>query len=234
MSAMNIVISREPPIAFVLTDSLAYTPLRRVSGFAAKVHTFPHAKALLTGRGNAVCINRLVALFGRCADFDEMVEVLRTGCARHLLMRITRVIDVMLAMLRRPSPCDGRARGVNPIELCLVGYSRSAGRIKAVAASNQTQIPFDLLSSDALLAPRLPSADVESHRLSNDLKTWPLSLLSILECQREYSLQNARDEMIGGAAVLTTLTEDGITQRVIHRWPDKIGDDKAMLKSRVA
>ena len=47
-------------------------------------------------------------------------------------------------------------------------------------------------------------------------------LLHMLEIQRRLRADDGNC-YVGGNAVLTTVTCAGVTQRVVHRWPDKVG-----------
>jgi hypothetical protein len=50
-------------------------------------------------------------------------------------------------------------------------------------------------------------------------------LLHILEVQRQNKGGHYKFHLVGGFALLTTITKDGITQRVVHVWPeDKVGE----------
>jgi hypothetical protein len=57
----------------------------------------------------------------------------------------------------------------------------------------------------------------------------PLDLLHLLEVQRrtKFSLGEGYPERhwVGGLALLTTVTKDGVSQRVMHRWDeDRLGE----------
>lgn len=54
------------------------------------------------------------------------------------------------------------------------------------------------------------------------------ALLAMMHAQRcrEWPLGSGSEitgYIVGGAAVLTTIDVTGISQRVIHRWPDEVG-----------
>ena len=108
----------------------------------------------------------------------------------------------------------------NPIELWLVGYSDRLGRMAAVASHSGTM--FQLVWDDLILGPALSAEDLEGvpRPAQGQPASWPITLFSIMERQRAAAVSRTIKEVIGGAAVLTTLTRQGLTQRVIHRWDD--------------
>ncbi|MGY2806391.1 hypothetical protein [Bradyrhizobium sp. USDA 4506] len=51
--------------------------------------------------------------------------------------------------------------------------------------------------------------------------------LAVLELQRANPHQEDGDFCyVGGFAQLTTVTREAVTSRIIHRWPDKVGEKR--------
>jgi hypothetical protein len=213
VSAVNIAVSSNGT-AFILTDSLAYRLDRRIDHYATKAHSFPHARAVITVRGNVYLVDRVLKLLKRGADFDEMTDLLRDKAPRLLTIRVSRALRRLLNL-----------NLLTVAEICIVGYSVREDGIRAIGASSSTERAFDLFKDVAFLAPGVPPTELdEVPKMSDDeVGTWPILLLRIMELQRLQYLKRPGAEIIGGHAVLTTVTKDMITQRVLFRWNDPIG-----------
>ncbi|WFT91265.1 hypothetical protein QA633_23110 [Bradyrhizobium barranii] len=91
------------------------------------------------------------------------------------------------------------------------------------AYSDPTAIAHDLIELPILANPTPPVEDLIAAGwpigVDRDARDAEADLLHMLEIQRR---RQARDGKyyIGGHAVLTTVTRDGVTQRAVHRWPE--------------
>jgi hypothetical protein len=222
MSALVAAVDHASGQAFILADSLAYTPDRRVVGQASKVRTFPHAHAIMAGRGNALWINRLMVQFERCANFDEMSDHLKVALPKSIIGRISLVLSalVWVFMAWKLPRKHFNCAAINPIELWLVGYSDRLGRMAAVASHSGTM--FQLAWDDFIIGPALPPEELQTvpRATAGQSGSFVATMLNVMQRQRAAAISRTTKEVIGGAAVLTTLTRQGIAQRVIFRWDD--------------
>jgi hypothetical protein len=227
MSAVNIAVAADHETAFILTDSLAYRLDGRIDHYAIKAYTFPHARAVITARGNIELIDQVLKRLKRGADFDEMANILQFKCPRLITIRLSRALRRLLN-LKTVGNSGAWKCAINILttaEICIVGYSALEGGVRAIAATSAGEPAFELLKSIVFLSPGLTPPEIEElpNMALNDLCAWPSSLLKIMEVQRQQYMKKPGAEIIGGHAVLTTVTKDVIAQRVIHRWPDAVG-----------
>jgi hypothetical protein len=53
---------------------------------------------------------------------------------------------------------------------------------------------------------------------------WPNALLELMKIQRRRRLTVPDAEVVGGRAILTTISQRGIQHQVLHCWPDEVGE----------
>jgi hypothetical protein len=211
VSAVNVAVTNNGGMAHILTDTAAYRRhARRIIAFVDKPRVFAHAGAVLCGRGPLRDLKRWGDSLQFCAGFDEMAELLGRKFRPGLFARLRRILG-------------------GATELVLVGWSRTKGRMIVLVIANAGPNAFQLIERPGVIGPNLPDemnaglrwpSDIESLR---DRDAWPNALLEVMRKQRALIGHRKKAELIGGAAVLTQITQGQIIQRVIHRWPDKIG-----------
>lgn len=219
MTAVNIAIDASRSHAYVMTDSGYYRErIRRFLGQTAKVVTLPHAESAITGRGRIWQLDRFSKRLRFCSSFDEATEVLGVFLQRSIVVKMYN----WLTRAGLPLPT------ILPMEFFLVGWSEKENGFKAVLISNIGSTPYQIVSRDIFVAPGLPQADMASLRIPTDLQqmapnTWADFLLGIVHSQRDLMRTRPKAELVSGSVVLTTLSRQGIAQRVVHRWNDKVG-----------
>ncbi|MCS3896109.1 hypothetical protein M2171_005242 [Bradyrhizobium japonicum USDA 38] len=88
---------------------------------------------------------------------------------------------------------------------------------------NPDAVAHDLVELPILANPTPPVEDLLAAGwpigVDRDKRDAKADLLHMLEIQRRREASDGK-YYIGGHAVLTTVTADGVTQRAVHRWPE--------------
>jgi len=209
-----------------VTDAAIYQNGSGVVAFGTKVSTVSHWPGALTTAGSAAAS----ALFARelsqqFSTWDDMVE----NGERDLPELGKIVADY----------------GLSHATVVLVGYSAKRGpesytfqttltlppgtTAEEAAASPYYQPPFALVKlPDVIMTPVCPpemsiAAKYEGIDVEADPDVVAWSMHKVIEMQRHMPLPYGVGG-IGGFAEIATVSERGVTTRVLHRWPeDKIG-----------
>lgn len=185
--------------------------------------TVPHLRMALTTRGAVAALPHLTTdLVAEFPTFDAVVEGVPEFLARahdHLMMRLAD------------------QAGCGEVDLGLVGWSTSRRQCEAYALSTLDQPgwpAFTLQRHDVFLAPTPPLAEMEAAGILVGGRIPDLDpegmLMAALELQRRQRMplvgmfDGQSHHIVGGHAVLTEITEAGITQRIARTWPDRIGE----------
>lgn len=207
--------------ALVLTDTAGTTSDLTVSAWANKVATVPHLRMALTVQGAAEAVGTFAnRLAGDLGSFDAIV---RDG-ARYLAEE-----HADNAALWESSV------GLSDFRLGLVGWSEKRQRFDAYFLQSREAdgVPaFTFVRRDIVMAPELDPSDIAHLQIPKDGAAFSAGaqayLLRIMAVQRHATtLRFGGGEpgyVTGGQVVATELTRDGITQRVMHAWPDKLGE----------
>jgi hypothetical protein len=220
-----VIIAAQPELGriHVATDAALYTRDQTVVAFGTKVHTVPHWPGLVTTAGNAAA----TPLFGwslaqNFLTWDDMVvgaEAILPGLARSY--GLPTGADVLLA---------GVSAERGPEAFCFrldESLPLNSSR-QEVEASPFYDEPFKLVKlPDLVMSPapydQVIPANYEGLEPVCDSETLVWSLRKILTMQRHMALPSGIGG-IGGFGALTTITREGIEQRVIERWSqDRIG-----------
>jgi hypothetical protein len=222
MSAVCVAIAPDGRRGFMLTDCAAYNLDDGLfAGFGAKATPIPHAGAVIASRGPMALCAWAAATAQVFPDFDSIAANLAEALARAL-------------------PMARKISGPGEVEMFCMGYSEREKRVLAFFARSDSPTPLSIEFGTLLFGPNVDNQDLARLRFPNpsqvraDNTALPRGLLNVMQYQRERAIAQreaaakagkaTRAEIIGGAAVLTTITEKEITQRVIHRWPDVIGE----------
>ena len=208
--------------ALVLTDTAGTDPDLRVSGWASKVVTIPHLKVALAAQGAAEALgtlaNRLAYAF---ASFDTMIS--HGG-------------PVLAEAHEDHSPWWEASAHAQELRLGLTGWSEKQQRFEAYfLQSREWQgIPaFEFTKRDLVMAPDIHPEDLQKIRIPSNGAAFSADaqayLLRILTFQRHFTTPRPDGlgepgHITGGQVVATEMTRAGITQQVIHSWPDKLGE----------
>ena len=218
MTAINVFLRRDR--AIMMTDASLYTPQGVVVGFGQKAVAIPSLRAVLACRGNqkvtALLAMELAAAY---SSFDEMAE----NAAGHL--RHYHDLHLMeLAQL-----------GLQDINIVVAGWSGGADA-PAGFYYDSTSDAFDMI--DGYAAGPLPDEDEDAnlHAIGCeiDVDVSPAAFdpvrhgIPFMEAQRRMQIEisDVAEPMsiVGGHILLSEVTREGVSQRIIHRWDDEIGE----------
>jgi hypothetical protein len=213
VTAVNMACARDGSVGFMLTDSALYSregePI--IHGFVAKQFTVPHASAVLAYSGPSFEVGAgFCQNIGACEDFDHIRRVLPD-------------------ILRNGIPMLGKLNPEMAVDCCAVyvmGYSASERAVRCFVA--WTPGDYEAEMSPIILAPTLTLDELAAagwtYADRPDISQLQRELLAVMNKQRECGRGiDGRPGIVGGCATLTTVTRHEITQRVIRRWPDVIG-----------
>jgi hypothetical protein len=228
MSAIITLCQREA--VHILSDGAGYDSKGTVRAIMSKSFAIPHLSAVIATRGSAVSLpfiaTRLSSLF---SSFDELMLGIEAE-----LPKIIDDSEELFAM-----------SGSASTEIAVVGWSEKddIGKAFTIQAGDVSETraeyadvehpeSFKLVERPNAFALPAPSAEImrkaEFRGDTNIEKLIPeIDLLQIMEMQRQslIELNGQPTYVVGGLALLSTVARGGmITQRVIHRWPDEIGE----------
>jgi hypothetical protein len=229
MTAIIIAAQRKRGCIHVAGDSAMYLRDQTVVAFGSKFLTVPHWPGVITSTGNSAIVPHvgwtLAQLF---STFDELVAGVSDA--------LPRLVEDYVALQERHGIRSGA-------DLYFVGISAERGpeayAIKTddelppgttreeAEASEHWAPPFTLLKLPDLVMTPVPTdqvvpANYEGIDLDDDPEQVTWSLRKILEMQRRMTLPEGIGG-IGGFGQLATVSADGVTQRLLQRWPDQLG-----------
>lgn len=220
MTANNLVASRRHNCIWIATDAASYDDHGFVREIKSKVHAIPEWSAAITGRGNSFGVGTAAReLRKRASSFDELVSI----ASRELPLivdefKLGRPFELNLAgffggkpmvfFIRTPGEHDSSGVGWPPYLLMPVGVTM-----------------FGPWPSDRLIA----ASGLTKPDPDDAPDTIARKLHKLLELQRRTPAEDGFSR-VGGFAELTTITENGIDQRILCQWPeDHVGDQMSPL-----
>ncbi|MBN8963033.1 MAG: hypothetical protein J0H71_18015 [Rhizobiales bacterium] len=233
MTAINIVARPDQGAIYVLTDAAIYTKADGVSAFGLKAYPVANWPGLVTGVGNAnaslILAFALAQTFGgEDVAFDTMIATSDMSMPEYLAgTKFPGGGEIIICGIskarNRPEIYSFRLDdtippGVTPAEIKEAikqgFYAEKPGQLLKLPDNVMTPVPPLQLSLAANYEGIKPT-DTE------DQVIW--SMRKHLTMQRHMPLADDVSG-IGGFATLTKITADGITQRIVDRWPeDQIG-----------
>ncbi len=223
MTAINFVAQPKHGCLHVGTDAAVYDATGIVHGFGTKVLTVPHWPGLITCLGNAAAY----PIFGtylalEFASFDDMI-----GGAEAMLPLIAEQVglptgaDIILAGISaKRGPEAWMFKTDNRVPITNTREEAEASPFfpepfKLVRLPNNVQTP---VPADQVIPANFEGFDVDADPA---VVVW--TLRKMLEMQHRMELP-AGVGGVGGFAQLTTISEAGISQRLLQKWPeDRIG-----------
>jgi hypothetical protein len=189
-----------PLAVHVATDGLTLTEGGDRPLTAPKIHTIPHVPLLIAVRGFGAAAYVYGTMFHHAFDdFDGLVAGVESAFP-----------EMWAGFLRSSRDVGYQARNS---QLAFAGWSNARCRCEAYllrGGEEQENVfpPWKLLPLQGLMYSPPPKEDVpfDPDRVDE-------SMLALMEVQK-------RDCMgVGGFCQLTTLTQGGITQQILRRWP---------------
>jgi hypothetical protein len=207
MTAINAFA--EERRACIVTDCAVYNPDKIITGFHSKVVTLPHLGAAFATSGLVVTGYELARVFYSFESFDDLVG--------------------RIAELVRGAWDDGDLRFADDdtrdhFRLFVIGWSTNRKKAELYQLSSQAELdeePFALISKSGLFTPHIAGGDIDRIMRSSNDNVERLS--KIIDVQRAKPLDQGR-ALVGGCAYLTQVDEAGISQRVLKRWRDRVGE----------
>jgi hypothetical protein len=203
MTAINVVVGTSA--VHMVTDGVALrSDTYAILGYTSKVITLPHLPAAIVATGPVGLVHRLGStLFSRHTDVDALM--------------FSDALDQDLKRLGLPLDDPTAPQGCT-VRIAVIGYSRRSGH-RAWCSRTGRMAPLeagDCWSTPAV-AGDVPSAD-------RSPEAFERGMLRLIERQR-------KAYPIGGPITLTTIRGETITQKVLQRYPDRVGD---IIKSPAA
>jgi hypothetical protein len=228
MSAL--ITLRQRDAVSILCDGAGYDSGGALQCVLSKAFAIPHLSAVIATRGAAVSLPFIATrLSTEFSSFDDLVSGIEEK-----LPKIILDSEALFAL-----------SGAASTEMAVIGWSDQndsgmaftiqtgdVSDTRAEYAGVEQPESFKLIERPDAFALPAPSADIMRDAGfrgdANIERIIPeIDLLQILEMQRQSLIEyNGQDIcVVGGLALLSTVARGGsITQRVIHRWPDEIGE----------
>ncbi|MGP2493506.1 hypothetical protein ACTDI4_17985 [Mesorhizobium sp. PUT5] len=224
MTAVNVFLRRDR--GFVMTDAAMYLSDGTVVGFGQKAVAMPGLNSVIACRGSQMA-TALIAmdLAIQFRTFDEMAE-----SASVFLRNWHDSNLIALANI-----------GAQDINVIVAGWSEEFGRPMGFCFDSRTD-DFDTMDSADDWWVTSPCVSDEEERnlhsigceLEVDVRGANFDPIRhgipYMEAQRRMKIDGYSDisedaiSLVGGNILLSEITQHGISQRVIHSWPDEIGE----------
>lgn len=194
-----------------------------MAGFVSKVRKLPHISTVIATRGAMPTLNLISIEISR--EFVSFDDLLQRGSS----------------ILREAYECGDLEYGScfeDHFDLVCVGWSTDSERTEAYAMSSFDHPgldPFTFVRHDLIIAPQPAACALDGAGITRvgefvgDFRP-ARDLLRIMELQRLTPGPTGSDSevqayVVGGAAILTEVTRDVISQRVVRRWQDdRVGE----------
>ena len=218
MTAMNLIVQERAKSAFLLTDTGYFNRVTgAIEAFGPKVH------GIAIGGGAYAAIATSGSIF--------------TGHIRRPLSRIcaSTLEDFLVAMpgVFRAAEAASRAEGgCGSSAAAIVAFDPKSGRALGWGIRNDTQLfratPYTLVPTRKSLT---AFDEVRHFRLAEtdfcDPRQWnPITQgVELVEAQRQDidMMVGGGASVVGGEAVLTCVTREGISHVTLKSWPDRVG-----------
>lgn len=226
MSAGNLIIASD--CAHIISDALIWdTDSQEILALCPKTILLPHLHCAATVRSTSFAAFQTLALAlstSTAGSYDE----LKAG-----IVDLVREVDRNL----KEVGVDGA------FELSVAGFSESTGpngfRITTLevppGADADTIQPWTIIEMPRGFNPNPCKSRADEEEIRAAIERAPRSLdghaVAALQAQRAIAIREAASGLspcwVGGFAQLTTIDADGVHSRIIHRWPDTVGEKVA-------
>lgn len=219
MTAINII--RQKNAVHMITDAAGYDERGVLLTIGPKAWPLPHLNAVFAARGPKLLSPLIADMLAQSAtSYDalkgEFADIVISGCGRLGLV-------------------DDQA----PFQLAVAGWSESHGPDSYVLTNHPGQAdikpwtvaqcgPISIApSTEAMHAVFLEKVVGATAIDALDPETTALKLIALQRHAKVSVLNGSPDDLfflVGGFAQITTVTPGGISTRILHRWPDKLGE----------
>lgn len=222
MTAVNIFASG--PVGIIASDTAAYDAQGVVQSFMGKVATIPRLRCAIAIRGAVAALAAYANDIDYRADsFDHLIE----EGADFIEDTFDRQAEHMAALCY-----EGQ------IQLSVVGWSQRHRACLSFAISSMPigDVPaFTWWHQPVIVSPmpameELSAAGVLAANGGFDDRDPVATMLKLVKVQRTHKARLGPAEhmpevyTVGGDIILTEVSENGIGQRIVHSWPDRVGE----------
>lgn len=222
MTALNTYANG--PVGMIISDTAGYDADGVILSFMGKVATIPRLRCALAMRGAVAALAAYASDIDYRADsFDHLIE----EGAEFIEDTFDRQAAAMAAQCYEPH-----------IQLTAVGWSQRQRRCLSIAISSLPlgDVPaFTWWHQPVIISPmpapeELAAAGVLAANGGFDDRDPAATMLKLVKVQRTHKARLGPAEdlpevyTVGGDVILTEVTEHGIAQRIVHSWPDRIGE----------
>lgn len=220
MSLLNVI--RQWDRAHIITDGAVFDENTRIVAFMPKVHCLPQLNAAVGFRGDAMISQHLASMFQMASGKYKTFEGLRRS-----IVKDTR--DLLNALIKNAHVAPNH--DALEMEIAVAGWSEWSGaETFYFHTGNSPEGPWKIITGhDLRCSPSTPKiADQIFEHLNVSRPLMPEAIISAAEIQRWHMEPMGPKQLltswVGGFLQVTTVTRDEITTKVIHRWPDQIGE----------
>lgn len=221
MSAIITLLARQA--AHVFTDGAGYDQNGKLLQFLTKAYPVPQARLVVSTRGHGIATAALGSLFGSMQSLDE---------ARDRAIGTLEFAESHLGHVWQLSADRGA------VQVVVAGLD-SEGRPAAFTLANcdcgpdvpaWKVVPIEglaVMPSTPQIAPEIMGL-IDGKRSFDDITD--ADCVEIMEVVRRHRLPViGRDDLaavyaIGGFIQATSVSAEGISTRILRRWPDRIGE----------
>ena len=217
MSIVNVLVEKSRVI--LSTDTANYHKGEvDPAGFSTKTLALPHIRAAVAFRGaSLVFLNALIVMNHTCADTHSVDD---------LVTQLPAIIGNAVEFRRAWGETTGDTDPYfDACEFTIAGWSVSRKRAVCIHArySPDTGSKFFLLPEGFHMGPNLRDPDFAgAHHFDPKQVRTPKTFIEAAEKQRVLARETAT-ACVGGELMTTTVTERGVEQDIVYRWPDKVG-----------
>lgn len=216
MTAINTIIQRDA--VRIVSDAASYAADGNLVAVAPKVALLPHLNAAIACRGPHISVPLFADLLGAVASTYDDLKAKAPAFIRDLLP----MFEASFSQCQFGGDFDVVVAGISettgPDAWLVCSHTRySVEPFSLVQLAGLTLLPGDPAIHEAVRA-AVPH-DVEAFDIERDG-------LAVLEAQRAHAVEHAGGRWltgVGGFAQVTSITREGISTRVIHRWYDEVG-----------
>lgn len=220
MTATNVLIKSDA--AYLYADAAYYNADGAIQHITSKIVVLPHLSCAIAFRGAAVFKSLVTDVIGASAtSFDD----LRSGIGP-LLRDCAAIYSDLIE----------RCETGDEIEVLVAGISESEGPSAYLVNSDGRygQDPWAVLSVEGFTwlpnTPEMLTSVKERLPARADQIDPIVHGRMVMQMQREtpvlHEFAGSELSTIGGFVQMVTVTKDQISTRVIHRWPDSIGEKR--------
>lgn len=215
MSAMNAFLGADA--VHIVTDGAAYNPSGQTLSVMQKVSILGHLPAIIATRGSCLLTQMAgsAASIG-CKSFDALAEDLGGFC---------KAIHETYAAY---SDANGEPANYARSDFLIAGWSDSRQRLETYAISNAEDGEFAawrpslFTGDDYLISPDSDDLDWQGieAEIGNFARCPEIAAVRLLEAQRRLVVPGHESPPLGAFVQVTTLTREGISTRIVKRWPE--------------